>query len=501
MTAGTTHDLERRLRADIEGELMFDNFSRGRYATDASMYQMMPLGVVVPRGLDDVRCAMDSARNAGVPMLVRGGGTSQCGQTVNNALVIDTSKFLDRIVELDVENRRCVVEPGIVLDELNRVLKPHGLWFPVDVSTSSRATIGGMTGNNSGGTRSIRYGIMRDNVLAIDAILADGSDASFGPIPASAATSNDPEPLAKLRRDLLNLGTREAVEIAERFPRLMRRVGGYNIDALAPNGDTNNLAHLLVGSEGSLAYSSRITLQLSPLPGDKVLGVCHFPTFHAAMEAAQYLVKLDPTAVELIDKTMIGLARDIAMYRPTIEKFVRGEPEALLLVEFAQDDHAENLRRLQQLHDCVAELGFSWEQSGSAWGGVLKAVDPGFQSAIFEVRKAGLNIMMSMKQAGKPISFVEDCAVELEHLADYTAALTDIFSRHGTQGTWYAHASVGCLHVRPILNLKLDQDVKKCAPSPKRRSNWCVITRVRTPVNTATAWCVRSSTKPCSARA
>ncbi|MDH3715873.1 MAG: FAD-binding oxidoreductase, partial [Gammaproteobacteria bacterium] len=359
MSDRISHDLERRLRADVAGELLFDDFSRGRYATDASMYQMLPLGVVVPRNLDDVRCAIDGARVAGVPLLARGGGTSQCGQTVNNALVIDTSKFLDRIVELDVENRRCVVEPGIVLDELNHALRPHGLWFPVDVSTSSRATIGGMAGNNSGGTRSIRYGIMRDNVLSIDAILADGSDASFGSVPASAATSNDPGSLARLQRDLLNLGIREAAEIAQRFPQLMRRVGGYNIDALVPNGDTNNLAHLLVGSEGSLAYSTRIELQLAPLPRHKVLGVCHFPTFRAAMEAAQHLVKLDPTAVELIDQTMIALARDIAMYRPTIEKFVRGEPQALLLVEFAEDDHEENLRRLQQLHECVDDLGFS----------------------------------------------------------------------------------------------------------------------------------------------
>ncbi len=460
MSDSPSQAIARRLRGHIAGELLFDDYSRGRYATDASMYQMLPLGVVVPRSIDDVRAALETARAEGAAVLARGGGTSQCGQTVNTALVIDNSKYLDRIVELDVENRRCVVEPGITLDELNRALKPHGLWFPVDVSTASRATIGGMAGNNSGGSRSLRYGIMRDNVLSIDAILADGCEANFGVVPDDAATSNDPAPMARLQRDLLNLGRREADEIARRFPRLMRRVGGYNIDALVPGGP-NNLAHLLIGSEGSLAYSSRIELRLAPLPRDKVLGVCHFPTFRAAMEAARHLVQLDPTAVELIDNTMIALARDIAMYRPTIEQFVRGDPEALLLVEFAEDEPAENLRRLQRLHECMADIGYTWSGHGNAWGGVLDAVDPTLQSAIFEVRKAGLNIMMSMKQAGKPISFVEDCAVELEHLADYTEALTAIFTRHGTRGTWYAHASVGCLHVRPVLNLKLDEDVRK----------------------------------------
>lgn len=431
---------------------MDDAFSRGRYATDASIYQIMPRAVVVPRSSDDVRTVIALAREEGMSVLPRGGGTSQCGQTVNDAIVIDTSKHLNRLIELDVEARTCVVEPGIVLDELNRQLKPHGLWYPVDVSTASRATIGGMAGNNSCGGRSLRYGMMRDNVLAIDAFLADGSQARF----AEAGAAGEPGFVS----DLLALGAREQSEIADKFPKVMRRVGGYNIDALVPNGSPVNLSSLLVGSEGTLAWSDRITLKLSPLPVRKAMGVCHFPTFHAAMDAAQHIVRLDPVAVELVDRTMIELARGIDIFRPTIEKVVKGEPDALLLVDFAEDDWDENLRRLKQLHEVMGDLGFDWSRSGDYFGGVVEVNEPGLQADLAEVRKSGLNIMMSMKQDGKPVSFVEDCAVELKDLAAYTAGLTDIFEKHGTRGTWYAHASVGCLHVRPVLNMRLEHDVK-----------------------------------------
>lgn len=457
--------LQKRLTSEIQGTTLFDSFSLGRYATDASVYQMMPLGVVVPETLEDVRKSLSIARDAGIPVLPRGGGTSQCGQTVNRALVIDTSKHLNKLLELDVENRRCVVEPGIVLDHLNAALKPHGLWFPVDVSTSSRATIGGMTGNNSCGSRSIRHGTMRDNVESVDALLADGTPLHFGPVSPDLAATNNTSPEQDLFRDLLALGTREAEEIRLRFPDVARRVGGYNIDALVPakgkTGAGNNLAHLLVGSEGTLAYSTRIELKLSPLPRTKVLGVCHFASFYEAMDATQHLVSLDPAFVELVDRTMIDLARDVAMYRPTIEQVVRGNPEALLLVEFAGDDQDENLRRLKQLGERIDDLGFAWSKEGKHWGGVVEITNPAEQSALMEVRKAGLNIMMSMKSEGKPISFVEDCAVRLTDLAEYTDRLTSIFEKHGTRGTWYAHASVGCLHVRPVLNLKLDEDLGK----------------------------------------
>jgi len=443
--------LAARLRKSLRGEVLFDAFSRGRYSTDASIYQIEPVGVVVPRDGEDVAAALEIARDAGVSLLPRGGGTSQCGQTVGPSLVLDCSKYMNGILSVDAASRRAVVQPGLVLDRLNKALRKDGLFFPVDVSTSSRATLGGMAANNSCGSRSLRYGNMVHNVRAIDAILADGTAARFGETPGNFG--NDPampERASDLVRRMRALHRREADEIDARIPKLLRKVGGYNIDMIADAG--HNMAHLLVGSEGTLAFFNAIELDLQPVPRNRVLGICHFPSFYKAMDATQHIVKLGPTAVELIDHTMIGLSRDIAMYRPTVERFVKGEPAALLLVEFAGDDGDDNLRRLKQLVELMGELGFP--------GAVVEAIVPSFQSAIWDVRRAGLNIMMSMKGDGKPISFIEDCAVALEDLADYTDRLEAIFKKHGTYGTFYAHASVGCLHVRPVINLKQDIGAK-----------------------------------------
>jgi FAD/FMN-containing dehydrogenase/Fe-S oxidoreductase len=458
MTETIRPGLERRLRAELTGDVLFDRFSRGRYATDASHYQIVPVGVVAPRSIEDVNRAIEIAREEGVPVTPRGGGTSQCGQTINTSLIVDCSKYLDQVVELDVAGRRCVVEPGIVLDELNRRLKPNGLWFPVDISTASRATIGGMVGNNSCGARSLRYGNTRENVLSVDALLPDGNAFHFGPI--APDLSDVPDALKPLARDLMGIGAREADEVKARFPQVQRRVGGYNLDAVLPGRNDVNLAHVLVGSEGTLGFSTKIELKLSPLLGRRAVGACHFGSFQGAMEAAQHIVKLAPIAVELIDRTMLGLARDIAMFEPTINAVVRGDPEAILFVEFGEDDQHENFRRLLRLSELMGDLGYAWSHTGARWGGVIEVMDAALQTAIGEVRAAGLNVMMSMKDAGKPVSFVEDCAVPLEHLADYTARLTEVFERHGTRGTWYAHASVGCLHVRPVLNLRLEKDVR-----------------------------------------
>jgi FAD/FMN-containing dehydrogenase/Fe-S oxidoreductase len=424
--------LAQRLRREIQGEVLFDAASRGRYATDASIYQVEPVGVVVPRTEADALAAMRIAVEAGVPVLPRGGGTSQCGQTVGAALVIDNARFLREVLAFDAAARTVTVQPGMVLDHLNAFLRPHGLWFPVDVSTSAQATLGGMAGNNSCGSRSIRYGNMVHNVLAVDAVLADGAQHRFD-------ASSD----FALARKVREIVAREAAEIAARWPQVLRRVQGYNLDMAAAN-----LAHLLVGSEGTLAYTRALTLKLSPLPRHKALGVCHFPTFRQAMASAQHIVKLDPDAVELVDRTMIGLARDNRTFRPIVDRFLKGEPDAILLVEFAGEDHAAQLARLKRLVELMGDLGLP--------GGVVEVAEPGLQKDIWEVRKAGLNIMMSMKGDGKPVSFIEDCAVPLEHLADYTDRLTQVFHKHGTTGTWYAHASVGTLHVRPILDMRRD---------------------------------------------
>jgi FAD/FMN-containing dehydrogenase/Fe-S oxidoreductase len=429
--------LESRLRKELDAEVMFDAASRGRYSTDASIYQVQPIGVVVPRSEEAARTAIAIAVEQGVPILPRGAGSSQCGQAVGEALIIDHTKYLNRVLQVDRSPAQAIVQPGMVLDALNAHLRKHGLWFPVDVSTSAQATIGGMAGNNSCGSRSIAYGNMVHNVLAIDAVTTGGERWRFGPMDQGLSGSYG-EFIARLK----GLYEREKEEIDERFPKVLRKVAGYNLDHLGP--PHANAAHLLVGSEGTLAYSERLHLKLARLPEKRSLGVCHFPKFYTAMELTQHIVKLGPSAVELVDRTMIGLAREIPAFVKTVNTFLKGDPDAILLVEFA-DERAGRLKDLVQL---MADLGLP--------GSVVEITDANLQRAVWEVRKAGLNIMMSMKGDGKPVSFIEDCAVPLEHLAEYTDRLTRVFEKNGTRGTWYAHASVGTLHVRPILDMRRD---------------------------------------------
>ena len=441
--------LAAKLRRHMQGEVLFDTFSRGRYATDASIYQIDPIGVVVPAGEDAARTALQIAAEEGVPILPRGAGTSQCGQTVGAALVIDCSKHLDKLIDLDLERQTVTVQPGMVLDRLNATLRVHGLWFPVDVSTSAQATIGGMAGNNSCGARSIRFGNMVHNVLGIDAWMSTGEQFFFGP---HSAVSQASPAFATLVGNIHAIVRREAAEIEARWPKVLRRVQGYNLDMIQPGTPAlplaHNLAHLLVGSEGTLAFSRRIQLKLSPLTPHRVLGIVHFGSFYRAMELTRHIVGLDPDAVELVDRTMIDLARAIPEFRDVVTRFLRGEPQAILLVEFAGSDLSQTTGKLAQLAELMADLGLP--------GVVLPVTDTALQKEIWEVRKAGLNIMMSMKGDGKPVSFIEDCAVPLEHLAEYTDRLTRVFEKHGTRGTWYAHASVGTLHVRPILDMRRD---------------------------------------------
>ena len=448
-----------RLRREMQGEVYSDLPSRGRYATDASIYQLMPLAVAAPKSLLDLRVALDVARDAKVPVLMRGAGTSQCGQTVGEALVIDQSAYLRNIQTPDLQRQTVWVEPGVVLDQLNQALKPHGLWFPVDVSTAAQCTIGGMAGNNSCGSRSLAYGNMVHNVRAIDAILDDGTRARFEGF-------GDGQPMVLGTRRLSDLVSRlhqiaDGVrsEIGEHWPKVMRRVGGYNLDIFHPQSErpytadgSMNLSHLLVGSEGTLASFEGIELSLAPIPRHKRLGVVNFPSFQMAMEMTRAIVGLKPVAVELVDRTMIELCRFNPNFAPVIERALVSPDgrttEALLLVEFAGEEAQVLDERLRALDTLVSDHGLP--------GWVVQMASPSDQSALWEVRKAGLNIMMSLRGDGKPISFIEDCAVPLEHLAEYTAALTEVFARHGTQGTWYAHASVGTLHVRPILDMRRD---------------------------------------------
>ena len=445
--------LAKRLQQETSGEVMTDSASRGRYATDASIYQAMPVAVFVPKTAEDIANAIQIASDLNVPILPRGGGTSQCGQTTGAALVIDNTKYFRNVLDLNIDKGYVEVEPGIVLDHLNNSLKQHGLWYPVDVSTAGQATIGGMAGNNSCGSRSIAYGNMVHNVLGIDAWLADGRIANFSEYAHSTGAAKELGDFVK------GLANSLQPEIEARFPKVLRRVAGYNLDIFHPQSElpytkdgSVNLAHLLVGSEGTLAYFKSLKLQLAPLPKHKVLGIVNFASFYKAMDSAQHIVKLGPTAVELVDRTMIDLARNNPSFKKTIETALVDHttqtPEAILLVEFSGESQAPLLEKLNVLQELMGDLGLP--------GSVVSMPDASLQKNLWEVRKAGLNIMMSLKGDGKPVSFIEDCAVPLESLADYTQALTEVFSKYGSRGTWYAHASVGTLHVRPILDMRRD---------------------------------------------
>ncbi len=457
--------LAARLTAQTQGEVLFSPADRGRYATDASIYQAMPVGVFVPRNTQDVALALDICRDLNVPIVPRGGGTSQCGQTVGAGLVIDHSKHLRNILEVDVENRTAKVEPGLVLDHLNLALKKNGLWYPVDVSTSAQATLGGMAGNNSCGSRSIAYGNMVHNVLGAQAMLSDGSLLDFGRF--DAATGR----VKAIGDYVRTLAAQHQAEIEARWPKVLRRVAGYNLDIFNNQSEkpytadgSVNLAHLLVGSEGTLALTQSLTLRLSELPRAKVLGVVNFPTFHSAMDAAQHIVKLGHnmqggalTAVELVDRTMIELSLLNPAFAPTIRTALSphingGKPAAVLLVEFSGANKADLTPKIKQLVELMGDLGLP--------GSVVEMIDDAPQKNLWEVRKAGLNIMMSLKGDGKPVSFIEDCAVPLQHLAEYTDGLTEVFAKYGSKGTWYAHASVGTLHVRPILDMRKGEATK-----------------------------------------
>ena len=472
--------LAARLRRELEGEVLFDAVSRGLYSTDASIYQIEPVGVVVPRTVQDVATAIEIAVQEGVPVLPRGAGTSQGGQAVGRALVVDTSKHLRAISQLDLEAMTVRVEPGVVLDDLNRWLAPHGLFYPVDVATSSRATLGGMAGNNSSGARSIRYGIMADRVRAIDAVLADGTALRFGELPEGwlgdgkpkegrrgDGSSGDGPPGhgrqgdgryaggengaagLELARRMWEIRSREAEELARRVPKVLRHVAGYNLHRLEQPG--LNLAPLLVGSEGTLAFFTSLELDLARLPPHRLLGICRFPGLERALDAVQHIVTLDPTAVELIDANVIRLARANPTFRPVIERVFAGNPGAVLVVEFSAFEAEVAHAGLDRLEELMGDLGYP--------GPIRRALTPADQGEVWGVRKAGLSIVMSSPGDVKPVSFMEDCAVPLPRLAEYAARVTAVYDRHGAEGTWYAHASVGCLHVRPSLNLKEAADV------------------------------------------
>ena len=454
MAASELAPFERALREHVRGDVSFDAVTRGMYATDGSIYQVMPVAVVLPRDEQDVMAAVQQASEHGVGILPRGGGTSLGGQAVGASMVVDFSKYMNRILELNASARWVRVQPGIVLDELNAVLGPHGLHFAPDPATSSRATIGGMMGNNSSGTRSIVYGITCDHVLAVRTLLSDGTMLDLGvPTPDEYARrcegANGSAREAEILRGFRQIIEANRSEIERRFPKMMRRVQGYNLDAFVGNDDWN-LARLMVGSEGTLGITLEAKLNLEPLPKSKVLCVVHFAELPEAVRAVGPILRHGPAAVEIMDSQIITLARRNLNIAPLCG-FLEGDPAAVLIVEFHGETAQEAAGKARGLaSDLKARrLGYAWPVMTEA----------GEQGKVWNVRKHGLGLMLGMKGDRKPLPFIEDASVPIDVLPDYVNQVLQFCRERAVEVAMYAHASVGTIHIRPILNLKVQQDI------------------------------------------
>jgi FAD/FMN-containing dehydrogenase/Fe-S oxidoreductase len=448
-------DFSEELSRSFSGEIRLDRFSRLLYSTDASIYQVEPLGVLVPQSHDDVAAAVTLAGRYRLPLLPRGGGTSLAGQTVGAALVLDYSKYMNRILEVNIEEKWARVQPGVVLDQLNAHLRPNGWRFGPDVSTSNRATLGGMMGNNSCGSHSILYGKTIDHVREMRVLLSSSDACRFSELTPleweRKATKDNLE--AMVYRSVDRIARESGPEILTRFPKVMRRVGGYNLDRFVTR-ESRNLCHALVGSEGTLATYTEAVVGLVPSPKLTALSVVHFADMVAAMDAMQEILRLGPAAVELVDKMLLDLTRLQPGFAPKMT-FVVGDPAAILIVEFYGESPGELQEKLDQLESRLKRGGM-----GTAY---VRAVTPEAQANVWAIRKAGLGLLSSIRGDSKPLAFVEDTAVEPDQLSQYVARFQQILARHGTRAGFYGHASVGCLHIRPLLNLKEGSQVQKMA--------------------------------------
>ncbi|GIX47015.1 MAG: oxidoreductase [Candidatus Tectimicrobiota bacterium] len=445
--------LVRDLQKHIAGEVRFDAFSRMLYSTDASIYQIEPLGVVIPAHADDIVATVQVAAAHGVPVLPRGGGTSLAGQTVGRAVIIDVSPRLNQVLELNPEEQWAWVQPGLVQDQFNAYLRPHGFLFGPDTATSNRATLGGMIGNNSAGARSVIYGKTVDHVLELQVVLADGSTARLQPL--DKAQLEQKQRAAGLEghiyREVVRLVEAHRDEIAERYPRLMRRVSGYNLDELVKDGPFN-LAKLVVGSEGTLAVVTAAKVRIMPRPRATAVLVVHFDDMIRAVEAANTILPFHPSAIELVDHQILNAARAAREFAGQLP-FLQGEPEAILIVEFYGETAAEAADKVAQLTACLRR-----ERLGYAYAPALSAQE---QAAVWKMRKAGLGLLMGTRDERKPIAFVEDTAVAPEKLPEFLRRFRDIIAAYETHAGYYGHASVGCLHIRPCINLKKQEEIDK----------------------------------------
>ena len=470
MEPSTSETLEQQLSNTLAGEVRFDLYSKALYSTDASLYQIQPIGVVIPKDSQDVIKTVQIAAHRNVPVLPRGGGTSLAGQSVGEAIVLDMSKYMNQLLEVNVTERWARVQPGIVLDELNDKLKPHGLMYAPDVATSSRANVGGTIGNNSAGSHSLIYGKTIDHVMSLDLVLSNADEITASPITLKELeTKKQGDTLeANIYRELCRVCADNESEIRKRYPRLLRRVAGYNLDEFVPNAGSKevtpyrrdgcdedhpfSLTKILVGSEGTLATTVEATINLVPIPKSTALCVVHFDSLVGSMEAMQSILECNPTAVELIDKTILDMARGSLEFS-RLTTFIQGEPAALLAVEFYGETQAELESQLDKLEKTLKSAGF-----GYAFVRCFTAEEKG---RVWETRKAGLGLLMGMKGDAKPVGFVEDAAVPIENLPEYVRRFDKIVTAHDTTAAYYAHASVGLLHNRPIVNLKSETDIQK----------------------------------------
>jgi FAD/FMN-containing dehydrogenase/Fe-S oxidoreductase len=439
-------DLAAVLADRVDGEVGFDDYTRHLFARDASMYAMTPLGVVFPRHAGDVATVVRTAAEYGVSIVPRGAGTSLAGQTVGAGIVLDLSRHLHRIIDIDPAARTALVEPGVVQDQLNTAVAGHGLMFGPDTSTSNRATIGGMIGNNSAGSGSICYGMTIDHVRALDVVLADGSPARFAPLTGAEWDRKAQEPTleGRIYRGTSDILADDAAAIAQGFPPYWRQACGYRLDRLAGE-HPRDLARFVVGAEGTLVVVTKALVGLVPKPGHTVIAVGHFTSTVAAIRATQDALSCDPSGVELMDRTILDLSRTKIEYAALGEALV-GDPDALLFVTFTGDDPDD-------LHDRLDRLTDLWSANGHGYH-TLRAVTPRQQSILLKVRKSSLGLLMAASVGSRrPLAFVEDTAVPPVHLADYTTRFREILDRHGLTAGFYGHCSVGCLHVRPFVDL------------------------------------------------
>ena len=446
---GTLERLARDLAEGLTGgtgDVRIDRGSRLLYSTDASIYEMEPIAVVFPQNVEDIQHVVRIAAAQGIPIMARGAGTALAGQTVNHAIVLDCSRYLNRVVEVNAEERWARVQPGVVLDQLNRALRPHRLQYAIDPSTRNRATIGGGIGNNSCGAHSLIYGKTIDQVISLDVVLADGSLATF------EATDGD-DLLAKLAapglegdiyRGVRSIAHREREEIAARYPDIQRRVSGYNLDEFTGDG-AMDLSRMIVGSEGTLAIIVSARVRLVPVPSLKGVAALHFRSVVEACHATLDALKFDAASIELIDHTIIQRCRESIGY-DDLADFVRGEAGALLMVEVYAEDPDELRAHLEWIERDMVGRGIAYD--------CVTTTDAREQAQMWRMREAGLGLLMSMRGDAKPIAYVEDTAVSPERLGDFVERFDAIAHSHGTEVAHYGHASVGCLHIRPVVNIK-----------------------------------------------